>query len=90
MTARELATKYRLDRAPVMRRLRAAGTKVRRQGLAAGQIPLAVERYLSGETLAEVGQCFGVSAGTIGRYLKLNKVTLRPPLEKAKPSSTHD
>lgn len=83
MTARELATKYRLDRAAVMRRLRAVGTKIRREGLTPNQTAKAAALYESGLTLAEVSATFEVSAGTVGRYLKREGICLRPPLVKA-------
>ncbi|MGO1315431.1 MAG: hypothetical protein ACTMIR_00105 [Cellulomonadaceae bacterium] len=88
MSAREIGTARGLDRLTVLKRLRAAGVKIRRQGLEPGQVDTAAAMYLAGQTLAQVGAHFGVAQGTIGRYLKERGVTMRPPLVPAVSASS--
>ncbi|RBM24216.1 hypothetical protein DEH69_00510 [Streptomyces sp. PT12] len=83
MSARDIGAARGLDRVTVLKRLRAAGVKIRRQGLEPGQVGAAVGMYLAGQTLAQVGAHFGVAQGTVGRYLKERGVRMRPALVKA-------
>lgn len=83
MSAREIGAARGLDRATVLKRLRTAGVKIRRQGLEPGQVDVAVGMYLAGQTLAQVGAHFEVAQGTVGRYLKERGVRMRPALVKA-------
>lgn len=83
LSAREIGDARGLDRVTVLKRLRAAGVKIRRQGLEPGQVDTAVAMYMAGQTLAQVGAHYGVAQGTVGRYLKEHGVTMRPPLVPA-------
>ncbi|GGM49747.1 hypothetical protein GCM10010489_21490 [Microbacterium saperdae] len=88
MSAREIGDARGLDRVTVLKRLRAAGVKIRRQGLVPEQVDAAVAMYQSRQTLAQIGARFGVAQGTVGRYLVAAGVTMRPPLIRAISSHT--
>lgn len=85
-SSREICEEYGLDRATIMRHLREAGTALRRQGLTEDQAQRAATMYRSGMTQAQVAAEFGVSQKTVGRYLTLLSVRMRPPLVRAVPS----
>ena len=79
-TARDVGKTVGLHRETVMRHLRRAGARLRRQGLDDVQVERARELYLSGQTLAQVGAVLGAGAGTVSRALRTRGVELRPPL----------
>ncbi len=87
MSARQVGLEVGLHRESVMRHLRNAGARVRRQGLDADAVEQARELYLSGKTLAQVGVVLGVAQGTVGRYLHRHGVPLRAPLFPARAAS---
>lgn len=83
---RAICKDYGLDRVAVMKHFRESGAKLRRQGLTPEHAVRAAEMYRSGLTLAEVGAHFDVAQGTVGRNLRMQGVTLRPSLVKARSS----
>lgn len=80
MTIRKVGTEIGLNRETVIRHLRKAGAKLRRQGLDTASVERARELYLGGQTLAQVGEVLGVAPGTVGSYLRKHGVQVRPPL----------
>ena len=69
----------REDRQPV-HSFKLRGAYAMMAGLTEEQAARAEVLYLSGQTLAQVGEKFGVSQGTVGRCLRERDVELRPPL----------
>jgi DNA-binding transcriptional regulator LsrR (DeoR family) len=82
-SSRLIAAEHGVDRATMMRRLRAAGMVVRFKGLSHAQADEAAALYRSGLTQAQIAMRFGVSQGTVGRYLRALGVQARPPLVPA-------
>lgn len=80
---RKVAVAFNVHREAAARHLRSAGVQLRKAGLTEEQATRAEVLYLSGQTLAQVGEEFGVSQGTIGRCLGERGVELRPPLIRA-------
>ena len=80
---REVAAAFNVHRETAARHLRASGTQLGKAGLTEEQAARAEVLYLSGQTLAQVGEKFGVSQGTVGRCLRERDVELRPPLVRA-------
>lgn len=64
-TINVVAAEFGLNRKTVMRHVRKAGAKLRRQSLDAAGVARARALYMSGKTLAQIGEAGGAAPGTV-------------------------
>ncbi len=75
----ELAKLYGIHRHSVRAHLDKAGVELRRRGLTQAQVDEAVRLYVTGSSLARLGQQLGCDHTTVGRALRHRGVALRSP-----------
>lgn len=80
---RDVVAAFNVHRQTAVRHLRSVGAQLRKAGLTEEQTARAEVLYLSGQTLAQMGEKFGVPQGTVNRCLRDHGVELRPPLIRA-------
>ena len=80
-TVSQLARKWKIHRTTVMDHLKRhhVPTKAHRRKLTDTDVTKASELYRAGDSLAKLGQWFGVDGKTIARELKAIGITMRPP-----------
>jgi len=76
-TVYQLAEEFGICRNTVSERLKKAGITMRRQSPGSELIDSMVGLYVSGLSLAEVGDRVGTSAGTVHRYLLTRGILMR-------------
>ena len=74
---RDLAHKFGIHRVTVSRLLKRQRVGLRKRGLDADQIDEAVKMYLSGNSVAQIGEHFGVDHGTVWRQVCRRGVKMR-------------
>ena len=74
---RDLAHQFGVHPTTVSATLRREGVELRKRGLDAGQIDEAVNLYAAGNSLARIGDHFGVDHGTVWRQLRKRGVKMR-------------
>lgn len=79
LLAKELATRWGINRHTVMKHLRASGVELRRQGIAEADIPEVVRLYESGLSLARIGERYGCEHSTVRNVLLKMGVKMRKP-----------
>lgn len=72
-----LAAAFGISKSSIIRLLREAGVKVRKQGLTDEQIDDAVKLYAEGKSLAWIGKRLRVDHGTVWRQLRKRGVRMR-------------
>ena len=78
VSVNDIANTHRVTRQTVHRVCRDAGVQKRIRGLNMAQLAEAIHRYQAGQSLATIGQVFGVSPSTIRECLLKANVSLRP------------
>lgn len=81
-TVYELAAQYALNRNSIANVLKRNGVQLRGQGLASEQIDQAAYLYAAGQSLARIGERFGVDVRTVQRRLIERGVTMRPTSQR--------
>jgi len=83
MPTTQLTGKYGLGKSSVLRLLRDADVKMRRQPLSEPEVNEAVRLYASGLSVAGVGLRLVANPSTVWRALRARGVTLRPPRNRS-------
>jgi hypothetical protein len=79
MPTTQLAGKYGLSKASVLRLLHEAGTEMRRQPFSHQEVNEAVRLYAAGLSVAAIGSLLGAHPSKVWRALRARGVVLRPP-----------